>query len=399
MTMNSCVRESRAWLHRLFRQSWYANFAWDVSWLMSYACNSQCEYCFDPHADAVPLNIPRTMETIVGFNPRYLNLTGGEIFIIPEIEGILKELRARCQKAYIFAVTNFHVHPEKLMACLPSIDCLLVSIDSFGAHNMIHRMIDGDVVMEKLRVLRTWTTQQGIAVRFLTNSVVTVSNYMHLEEFVRRMQRMIPGQEMGFTTVNPYTSPLSLGSNRDKAREVLSSIRTLSGEGYPVWFSELSFIIESSRGEGAYVKAREVDALKLPREVICRRQYFRVQVLPDGSVVTCKPHLHIDAYHRVVEEALSGRHYLGAFRLYLAMLRSLLIARHDPRCLAPCNCEYFMEGLFNERFTGEQRDAFHVFGGKFTRAEVEKVERFLVRNYGKGFPPAIRDALPCSRER
>ena len=154
-----------------------------LTWEVTNRCNLRCKVCYNASANIHPSEIneaeaPSVVNAIAECKPIFVNLTGGEPFLRPDIIDIAKQLKKSGTEPQL--ATNGTVYNEALFLEMKSIGVksIQVSFDGFEeAHDTIRGNGSFGRALKTLKFL--------IANGFLVNvgTVVTKLNYKDLPAF------------------------------------------------------------------------------------------------------------------------------------------------------------------------------------------------------------------------
>lgn len=370
-------------LGRFIESRAYPNFFWELSWDITYVCNLRCTYCTEPRQREHP-DIGPALEKIFRLRPKFMQVVGGEPLLVPGIAGHLAAIKERVNPT-ILLITNMMVQEDVVRSVVPYIDTLLVSIDALGGINREQRGVDGDLVLKRMVALSDWMKAQGLAKPVLsTSTVITRQSLEGLLDLGRRMREVLPEVCLGLGIVSPYWHPQSFGYDRGAMERLREILDQMTEEGLNYYFTDDDYP-ES--------KASLREKGTLPAEVDCRRQFFRANILPDGSLAACKPSYYARCFVPRMRECLSSGRYCETALLFWRAIDQFILKKSGTDCYFPCKCTLWMEELLNATSNEALPPSALHLAGRFSDEEVGEANRFLKKTYGSGMGRRLSDFL------
>lgn len=361
-------------LGRAIRRQSYPNYFWELSWDITYVCNARCSYCSEPRASAHP-DVGPALERILRLRPKFIQVVGGEPLLVPGIEEHLRRIKGEINPA-ILLITNMTVDDRVLQAVAPHVDVLLVSLDGLGEFNRMQRGVDGFAVLDKMVRFSNWLKSRGMKRPVMnTSTVITRQSLDGLLDLGRRMREVLPEAVMGPAVASPYWHELSIGHDRILVGKLLATLEAMRREGLKFNFAD-----------GAYPESPgSLDAEGIfPRTVRCKRQFFRANVFPDGSIAACKPWYYDRCFVPRMREYLRGSDYRNLSILMYRAIEQFLLNKQGTTCCFPCKCTMWLDELLNAGRDDVIPTAAGLIAGKFSEAEIREANAFLERSFGAG---------------
>ena len=307
------------------------NFAWIATWKITRRCNLYCVYCDHSsmrkatHREHVDYS--KIIETLHGYSPKILNISGGEPSLVEGLPGILSEIKKRWDP-FIRVVHNGS-GPEKLLKSFPFIDRLVISMDGPDPINKANRGISGSSVLAKLKSvlpdLKAYNVEVGV------NCVLTTANLKYMREFAVQVRNVSQSLILSFTPVMPPDGTLSILREKSLVQEFFATYEDLKKQGFSVMH-----VFDGITRFNSF------------KSIQCFNQYFNIRVSTEGQVLTCSMNTH-----------LNSRHYIYYFRKMLAknglkkafyrIKQKLINSMRDSidfSCTTVCTCENWLDLIF-----------------------------------------------------
>jgi MoaA/NifB/PqqE/SkfB family radical SAM enzyme len=370
-------------LGRLIRGQTYHNFLWEISWDITYVCNMRCIYCPEPRAKSHH-DVTCARDKLIRLRPKYIQVVGGEPLLVPHIQEHLKLIKERINP-YIMLITNMMVDEKTVQSVVPYIDQILISIDGLGEINKRQRGIDGNVVLNKIIRFSDWVKTNDIRhLAIGTSTVVTQQSLSELPAFGRKMKELLPHVSLGLGITSPYWHPLSFGHDPELVSRMLTLIEKMKEEGINLHFSDERYAEtpQSLKTEGVF-----------PRIVDCKRQYFRANLFPDGTLISCKPWYYERCFVPKINECLDEHDYFNAALFLYRAVKQFILKKYDTTCYFPCKCTLWMEEILNTKDAAAIPGSINHLQGKFNEGEIEEANRFLNRCFGQKLGKKLCNAL------
>jgi len=385
---------------RLTRRKQYVHFPWVLLWEINHLCNLRCVYC-GLHSNTDYADPMKVLDRIVNIHrPKMLTISGGEPMLIKNIDTVIRRIRAELNPYFILN-TNLTRKVDMLCDLLGELDVIHTSIDAPGEYNAITRGMPGDDIVATLKRMAP-IVEQLPRTSFLTMSVMTNQNWMYAADLIKEVCAISPRIVMAFAPQEPYTDPNSLGSSVENIQRFLDLVMPLR-EHYNFYLAG-SLATKATRytkptADAIGFSEPEDGASKKQKKppfayhIQCPRQFFRMKIDPMGHEETCKPGLYIDYFaERFVRHTLRGKIFHAAHDAYLAV-KTLVLSPNDMHCWFPCKCEQFIDDLLTTRDGEPVSSHAYSFQGRFSRADIEKVNSWTQEHLGHGLSKEITAVL------
>ncbi|MGB7566876.1 MAG: radical SAM protein [Chitinivibrionales bacterium] len=340
------------------------NFAWIATWKITRRCNLYCVYC--DHASMRKathrenIDYQKVIETLHGYSPKILNISGGEPSLVENLAGILSEIKKRWDP-FIRIVHN-GTGPEKLLKSFPYIDRLVISMDGPDPINKANRGISGPSVLTKLKAVLPEAKARNVEVGI--NCVVTIANLKSMREFADQVKTVSGSLILSFTPVMPPDGSLSILREESLVREFFATYEDLKKRGYSVM--------------NAFDGITRFNNFK---SIQCFNQYFNIRVSPEGQVLTCAMNTNLNSQHFIYyfRKLLSKNGIKKAFYRIKQKLINSMNDSIDFSCTTVCTCENWLDLIF----LGISSDSIPKYArglrGRMTEEDYRNAEAFVKR--------------------
>jgi MoaA/NifB/PqqE/SkfB family radical SAM enzyme len=340
------------------------NFAWIATWKITRRCNLYCVYC--DHASMRKathrenVDYSKIIETLNGYSPKILNISGGEPSLVEELPEILSEIKNRW-RPFIRVVHN-GTGPEKLIKSFPFIDRLVISMDGPDPINKANRGITSSSVLEKLKSALPDLDAHNIEVGI--NCVLTTANLRSMLEFADSVRNVSKSLILSFTPVMPPDGTLSILREEPLVREFFATYADLKKQGFSVMhvFDGITRFHNFKR-------------------IQCFNQYFNIRVSPEGQVFTCAMNIDMNAQHYFYyfRKLLARNGIKKAFIRIKQKLLNSMRSSIDFSCTTICTCENWLDLIF----LGIPSDSIPIYArglrGRLTDEDYRNAEAFVRR--------------------
>ncbi|RMF00161.1 MAG: radical SAM protein, partial [Chloroflexi bacterium] len=344
----------------------YTNFYWVADWIMTGLCNLACTYCSREDIKTENIDYWQSLERIKKIKPKALWVTGnGEPTLVSDLPGLLAEAKSSWNP-YITMVNN-GTNTRRVFRVLPHLDQLAVSVDGIGNVNVETRGLDGDKVVQHIRAIHQRIQSDGLPVQLVTNTVVTTENFKWANEFIRTVNGISPDIVMFMSPLLPLDSPMSVVSSEETHNRFSDWLRD----------TENSYNVISHFGhfENGFQP-----------EIVCHHQYFRTVIDYHGKLHPCKPQLPWNYHMMNMRQMVKQKRFVDTGKEAAKMFNTLVTNRHNPVCHTPCNCHSYLDWFFR----GQDHPMWRVYGNvykeRFTKKEIDKAYRFIVKRINPEFP-------------
>ncbi|MFP4164278.1 MAG: radical SAM protein [Chitinispirillaceae bacterium] len=344
------------------------NFGWMATWKITDRCNLRCTYC-DPsimkRANA-PEKVDRftVLEKIRSFNPRILNISGGEPTLVRELPDLLR-IAKETWDPFIRVVHN-GTGIMKLRETFPYLDRVVISIDGPGEINRSTRGLSGDTVLERIKEVLPFVENGP---ELIINTVVTEKNIGSLPRFASQISTVSPKVVLALLPVTPPDSELSLLSSPGGYERFLK-----------VYYKMLSFHPLVIHNFDCMTRQKNF------RIIQCYNQYFALRFSPRGELFTCG--MDLGAQLRSTRKPIHKLFKKGGFSKALTLVsRQLKKSRGkvDFTCRNICNCDSWLDMLFLGKDTGYAPFALRGFKGRLSDEDYRSLDSFVSRHINSDF--------------
>ena len=307
------------------------NFAWIATWKITRRCNLYCAYC--NHAsmrkatDVENVDYKKIIDTLHGYAPKIVNISGGEPSLVEGLPGILSEIKSRWGP-FIRLVHN-GTGPENLMASFPFIDRFVISMDGPDPINKNSRGISGESVLKKLKSVLPELAANKVEIA--VNCVVTTANLKSMSELAESVHAVSDSILISFTPVMPPDGPLSILQSNLQTREFFETFERLKNKGY--------FVMHAFDG---ITRFNDFNAVQ------CFNQYFVIRLSPEGNVLTCSLNANqgLKNYWYYSKKIFSKNGLGKAFTKIKMKTKNTFCDSIDFSCTNICTCENWLDLLF-----------------------------------------------------
>lgn len=307
-----------------FSQLKHKHYNWIITWQATQVCNLRCIYCMFQHEREHP-DVEKIVRQIIQMRPKYLIISGGEPTLIPHFEHYLNVLKQKTG-AFIRLITN-GTNMDRILDYLIYIDLVTISIDGLGEINKKQRGVDGNIILSNLASIISEIERKGYDKYVSTNSTVTIHNLAHLQDLASKINELSPKITCHFNPMLPFTHPLSVLEDDENHRKFIEILRRIQKKYN-------AFTVPYNRSW-------------LRKCVPCYRQYFRTEILPNGSISHCFPQLCFDYHAKRMKSIFSNKEIQILPKELREMASALFSSKFNSMCHFPCNCEEEIEALFH----------------------------------------------------
>jgi len=361
----------------------YLHGCWIANWQITFRCNLKCKYCAviqeTEDADAWAV-LPKVLE----MRPRHLTLTGGEPMLVEGIDQMVLELRRKINP-FIVLNTNLTAHVDRVIEMLPHVDVLHFSYDGPGEIGRSHRGVSGDRVLDNLRrVIRETSSRGQKRPSLLALCVITRENYQQVDAILEPIEATGADVLVNFGTVEPYWHELSIVPHPEKVADFHRRIEP--------WKQRMRVAVHGVLADPpgwASVRGGTSGGAGMD----CYRQFFRAQILPDGTVLTCKPGTYLGYYKQLLNLARQERRWAEMARLARELWHTLVTSPTCPYCPFPCKCEEYVDDIFQCRDGDAPPSEICDLQGRFKKEELDRMDEFLSRRLGHPLSGEVRRIL------
>jgi MoaA/NifB/PqqE/SkfB family radical SAM enzyme len=338
------------------------NFAWIATWKITRRCNLYCVYC--DHASMrkathhEDIDYEKVIENIRSYQPKIVNISGGEPTLVEELPWVLSEIKKRWNP-FIRIVHN-GTNPQKILPCLDYMDRLVISMDGPDPINRDNRGVSADSVLMKLKEVLPEVFAHKVEV--LINCVLTTANLGHMKEFLHRVSDVSPSIGVSFTPLIPPDDKLSVLRSPSNYRQFLSSFNELKSQGYYV-----------AHAFDGIIRHKDFKYIQ------CLNQYFIIRVSPEGQVLTCamNTHLSADHYKYYFRKLFSKNGLLKGLNRIKKKAAQKLRRSPDFSCNTICACESWLDLIFLGIGSDNQSGYVRGLHGRMTQKDYDEAEAFI----------------------
>lgn len=256
-----------------------------IVWIVTHRCNFQCQHCVSWH-DKSDFQVDKLLETahkIAASRTPIVNLSGGELLIVPNIREIIHTLKQAGK--FVSVNTNAWLLENHIDFLLEEgVDSITISIDGHTAeiHDGIRKKGSLEKIIKNIEQIKE--KRKGNKPFIGIRGVVMQQNMHTLEDYIERFKEL--GDDIKFQPVHDYEdSLLHAVTNKDmllqnEQRSELEKLFRKLGEKYPFMNDEYhqtfpEFLFDKE-------KMKTISPLHcLP--VL----YLAMRIEPDGNCYTC----------------------------------------------------------------------------------------------------------------
>ena len=270
------------------------------NYYLTYRCNAYCDFChfgdhtqFAKNPHAIPAEVLRNIDELSSLGVRYIDFTGGEPLLHPDIEPIITQAKAAGLQTSI--TTNGLLYPKRARALQGKVDLLHFSLDSSRAdeHDASRGIACFDSIMESIRIARELGEFPDILF------TVTNENYHRLSEMYALCE-----QHNLVLMLNPIFGYFRDEFLREEALDAIESFARL-----PLAYLNPSFITLRKQGgnnvEAPLCKAvTRVIVISPENEILLPCYHHHFEKIPIGESL-----MHAYASPEIAEQKRNeGRH-------------------------------------------------------------------------------------------
>jgi radical SAM protein with 4Fe4S-binding SPASM domain len=271
-------------------QSWRLFYPLDILFVINTICVTNCIYCYADRRNIMNCQIPfeRLRELIqeakkIGI--RSFDLTGGEVFLYPGWEKLLKEL---VSNGFIPYISTKMPLSSKVIEKLKNlgIKSIQISIDSIVKEELISILSFKDDYYEKL--IKTFKTLDEKGIEIYTNTQVSNINKNSIERLIdfllklKNIKRINIGAA-GFSLYND-SEYLNLRADLKSVERIDNFVNNLKKEaGNKIEINFSGYL--SANSYYADEKEKEKEFSKRAR---CSGNFYALIILPNGQVTICE---------------------------------------------------------------------------------------------------------------
>ena len=308
--------------------------------------------------------------------------------LVKGIDEIVRSVRKEINPFIVFN-TNLITHVDQLTGMLPDIDVLHFSYDGPGDIGVSHRGVSGDRVLENLnKVVQKYDDYGSHFPLLLGLGVITKENYHRVDEILEPLAECKAPLLVNFGTVEPYWHELSIIPHPELVADFHKKIEP--------WKKRMRVEVHGILASPPHLEEAESGAKDQEEHLpgmMCYRQFFRAQVMPDGTALTCKPDTYLRYYRELIQNAKRKRQWLKMLQLVQETRHTLL---KDPTCAYcpfPCKCEEYVDDIFKCKDGDPVPPQTIDLKGRFKKEELEKMDRFLIPRLGHPLSREVREIL------
>jgi radical SAM protein with 4Fe4S-binding SPASM domain len=271
-------------------ESWRLYYPLDILFMINTVCLTNCIYCYADRRKVMNCQIPfdRLQELIQEakkIGVRSFDLTGGEIFLYPEWEKLLKELVSNGFTPYISTKVPIEMDIiEKLKDI--GIKSIQISIDSIVKDELIKILRVKDDYYEKL--LKTLENLSNNGIMIYTNTQVTNINQGSIERLIQYLRglktiKRINVGMAGFSLYND-TEYVDIRSDIESKNRIESYINSLKNNPE----DEIEYNFPGYLSRDTYYGDKENKQKKFSERARCSGNFYALIILPNGQVTICE---------------------------------------------------------------------------------------------------------------
>ena len=264
-----------------------------ITMMLTNRCATDCIYCYadKTHGDYTPLPTGRWLELIHeahGFGALSIDLSGGEVFLHPDVETILKTLHQLGYHPYLS--TKIPLKEEKIIRLKEAgMTGLQLSIDCWDAGLMGRMLQVPETYQEQMEQTLKLLEKHGIDVK--VKSVITRHN--DRPEQVERLIRHLTGHHnISSISVAPAEYSLYKGeqgfldfrTNTDQWKEVEAVVNNLAEQ----YNDTCEISCQTPQDKNEFCANVEEKAKSFHTRTRCTGNINMLYVLPDGQVTICE---------------------------------------------------------------------------------------------------------------
>lgn len=326
--------------NKLDMNSQRLNTPLDILFMVNTLCVTDCVYCYADRRKAVNDGIPlsRLREIIQearALGIRSFDLTGGELFLHPHWETLLRELVRNGYEPIVSTKKPLDADMIKRLRDT-GIQRIQISIDSIQSDELISILgVDGQYRNRLLATLRN-LDDQGMEIH--TNSQLTRFNENHFIQLLdfllslKHLRRMGVGVA-GYSLYKSESHYHAIRASREKAAEVEATVNDYKKryqERVLINFSDIA------HEENLTGKKTEEKRRAFSERSRCSANFYAFIILPDGKVTICEelywhPRFLIgDLLRQSIMEVWNSEPALALHRQSGAMFREASACSHCP---------------------------------------------------------------------
>ncbi|MCB9767176.1 MAG: aminotransferase class III-fold pyridoxal phosphate-dependent enzyme [Candidatus Omnitrophica bacterium] len=369
------------------------NLYWVAGWEVTHKCNLDCVYCGQNHKEGYPgEDLQRGLEQILKAQPRFIWVTGGEPTLVRGLPAILKRIKRETGNPVILLSTNFQRPLSVYETFIESgaIDDLLITLDGLDDDCRLNRGVNGRKMLPRMVELASSHPE----IRYTIATVATVHNFESLPALAETIQRELPGVRHYIWPMNPGFHPKSVGHNPERAARYVEIVTRLSARFPTIRFAAPQNREALPRGQS---RTSTLGKFLFGEDLVqCHRQYFYVDIAPDGSVFDCRLSRIFPTLDWKVAKALERNHPLEILRAIQLISKQRNGDRgYNSSCSYPCPC---MDGIGKIIMAENNEDpGLHAMdqieGTRFRPEERESATRFIQKNINPLFEESFFDRI------
>ena len=271
-------------------KSWRLFYPLDIIFMVNTVCLTNCIYCYADRRKIMNCQIPfeRLRELIqeakkIGM--RSFDLTGGEVFLYPEWEKLLKELVSNGFTPYISTKIPIGTDIiEKLKEI--GIKSIQISIDSIVKDELIRILRVKDDYYEKL--LKTLENLSNSGIEIYTNTQVTNINKGSIESLIQYLRKLKTIKRVavgmaGFSLYNDINY-FNFRSDIESVNRIESFINSLKNNPE----NEIEYNFPGYLSPDKYYGNEMDKQKKFNERARCSGNFYALIILPNGQVTICE---------------------------------------------------------------------------------------------------------------
>jgi len=359
---------------------------WEISWFPTFACNLRCDYCNSIKDKSESADPRKAVDEIVRLAPASISILGGEPFIVPGMIDYLEELRERLPNLFILLTTNGMIKTEILTRAMSYVSSMCVSMDGMGDHTRKQREgADPDVILENIKACAEERRRLSSGVDLVVNSVVTQGNAMHLLDFYRIIHDMDPTILSFSQAMQPFDSPLSIGTNPKLANHFLREVAEMKKEMRILLAGRLAdgALLESDKKEE--IEEEEVHTRFGDYVHTCYQERFNSFLSPSGKIYTCRRYAGINGARMGMMDHIRDGRPFHAMGVYAKRWTEFLLLNPTFECVRFCGCPEWMNKIMLATCEEDLPEEISRVRGRLSEERVRESGKFIRKHVNPEF--------------
>lgn len=374
---------------------------WDLTWFPTYKCNLACTYCNSNPGKIEKANPEKALRKIIALHPSSISILGGEPFILDGMIDYLQRLHKELPQSFILITTNGMINGKLLIASLPYLKTMCISIDGLGEYQKKYRQGKPDFIIKNLKAVVAEKNLQNYNMNIVVNAVLSKHNAQHLPEFFEYIHEIDENIVCFAQAMQPFDSPESIASYPELTREFIKKIMLLKKRGFRVQLVGRLAVKKTRRldvvGENIDLFEENVkdNNFRFFEQVhTCYQEAFNTYITAAGQVYTCRLYAAVNQVKGLLHEAYVEKNIKRILSIYWNYFKEFVIDDPTFQCTRFSGCPEWMNDIILSKSPDEFPPEIFRVAGRLTNERIMKNTSFIKRKINPQFKKSFIEKPP-----